>query len=424
MKKSTVSQFGTREILSIGVVLTLLIAGTFMQDQWLALSMHFMALAIGRVLNVSFEKLLMLSFGFPIFLDFGILLNFSPAILISCLLWLRPGFWRRLRGSNDAKVLAKWLACVLMIFWTYFAAVLLLRGEIGDWLPVAKLIVSGFVCLTVTIVVSEATGSGKRELLNFWILGASFLSLVTLVAYFSQLSGATWFSNGLVFAGSRASGTFTDPNLFALYLLISLGFTTANLLQRLTPQLGAAVLLISGMLALANSRSAILALVGMLTLGLVLLFGKWRLWFTWFITAGAIFTSLLGMNIVDSLARTTVSPQEGQILELSIPSTARTSIQGDVRFEFWGAAVEMFRAKPFFGAGLGQFTDVSQNAPMWKWGSYTPHNTFVTLLVEGGGPRSLFGRRGPSSANVQSQPDSEPPRGCGCRHARFCDHIY
>jgi O-antigen ligase len=382
--KSDRLPFGMRQLLSMGVVLALLLTATFRQDPWLALSVYLLALTIGRLLDVGFEKLLMLSFGFPSYLDFGVLLNFSPAILICCLLWCRPVFWRRLRASDDTRVLAKWLACVIVILWAYFAAVLLLRGEIGDWQPVAKIVVTGLICFTVAIVVSEAAGSGKRELLNVWILAASFLSLATLVAYVSQLSGATWFSNGLVFLGWRASGTFTDPNLFALYLLISLGFAITNLLQRLSPQLGAAVLLISIMLALANSRAASLALVGMLTIGLVLLLGKWRLWFTWLAIAGVVSISVLGTNIVDSLGPKSVSFQEVQILDLSVSTTARTSVQGDIRFEFWSAGVEMWRADPFFGAGLGQFSEVSRDAQMWKWGSGSLHNTFVTLLVEGG----------------------------------------
>jgi hypothetical protein len=259
---------------------------------------------------------------------------------------------------------------------------LLLTGKIGDWQSLAKLCLSSFVCLTIALVISKSSHSEKRDFINMWISGALFLGFLVWVAFLSNLISSSWFSNQVIFIGWRASGTFPDPNIFALYLLISIGLALSNILQGLSPALGAAVILLSSALALSNSRSAFLALGAMIVVGLALSFREWRLWFA---AAAAMASTIFatGIYLAGGLIRNFPS-SEVSVLGATVRTNTRLSVQGDVRFDFWRAALETSTTQSYFGAGFGQAEEVLRDSLFWTWNGGTPHNSFITLFLEAG----------------------------------------
>jgi len=194
-----------------------------------------------------------------------------------------------------------------------------------------------------------------------------------IYALFQLLSGFDWYQD------ARIEGTFTHPNIFAFYILTTIGTILC--------------LLASGNNLLTRKARKILGLY-LLPLIIVLVATKTRS--AW---AGCLFLFLVYGLVADKrvLVLTFILP----IFALAIPSV-NERIQGlltgthyvgwvqDVnayawREILWGKALTLIMQKPVFGYGLYSFPYYSPTFfPLETWRGVDAHNVYIQLLFETG----------------------------------------
>lgn len=181
----------------------------------------------------------------------------------------------------------------------------------------------------------------------------------------------------------RAYATFTYPNSFAAYLILTIPLTLAVVSKfgsRFTPAIGSQIFFTSIfgvtsiiMLGYTGSRSAVLALAlaGIAT----------------GITGAGILTSLVGKSRTRFWLSCSGITIVIFLLALSV-FHGRTFSSVDARFGYYRAAIEMFRSHPFLGVGLGEFFPFYMRLkPPGAEETRLAHNLFLHFLSQCG----LFG---------------------------------
>lgn len=273
--------------------------------------------------------------------------------------------------------------CILAYIAYMTLGLLYTKNVLSTLSTVAMWVVMLAVYLTLTTVLTDA------DRLDTAILGVTLMAgLVGLIGCLEymlhvmlgwnvsmQFWGAmdnivlAWFPIDLYplpLTGSRASSTFTNPNIFAEYLVMALPFAAyysfygkrrnAHLASRFS------LLLAAGGIAFSFSRSGYLAL---LAIALVFCIANIR----------------KIMLAVITFASMMLLMPEAVIARLFSINTGDTSI--NIRMDIWTWGVEFVKAHPLFGVGAGIENSWEL---LLKSGVDQPHmhNLVLQLLVEGG----------------------------------------
>jgi putative inorganic carbon (HCO3(-)) transporter len=220
--------------------------------------------------------------------------------------------------------------------------------------------------------------------LRFLLLGTSLAGL--LLAIFAAIS-VQWPVGKLSFISEQLYQKFSvlvsdtvHPNVLAGSLILLLPIPLAGLFfawgkmgrsERII--YSEAILVMSGVLALTQSRGAWIAL-GAVIFTLIILRWRWG----WLIFLPVIILTLAAINRL-GMAR---------ILEIAFSSGAISGWDG--RKEIWSRAVYMIQDFPFTGIGMGSFGEVAD--ALYPFFSYSPgailhaHNLFLQVAVDLGIP--------------------------------------
>jgi hypothetical protein len=173
------------------------------------------------------------------------------------------------------------------------------------------------------------------------------ISLLAISAFF------TGQPSDFVFE-SRVTGSFTDPNAFAVYeaMLVPVAATLAHS----APILG---ILVGGTIA-PLSRTGMVSLLVAMTL--TVLHSGWRR-YIWFLIFAAVAVVVLASGFSSNAAAKRVSAYEGTLSE---------------RHDLWSLAGKVGGEHPLFGIGRGNWEEVSGSRVI-------PHNTFLSFFSDIGG---------------------------------------
>ena len=203
----------------------------------------------------------------------------------------------------------------------------------------------------------EGLDSGIRRFVRAWVLTASAIAF---------LAGLQYFQSGYRF--ERVTGSFEDPNLFGLYLIMSLGLALwwggqNKSLVSFVPACAITLAVIA-----TASRGSLFALMALLVaLGLVVPARSMRSRATRGLVAGA---GLLGVYVFAD-----------RIPAFDRLPVGDLDIQGEVRYQLWALAIELWSDIPLTGIGLGQFA-ANVRYYLSVEVDLVTHNTIISFLVE------------------------------------------
>jgi putative inorganic carbon (hco3(-)) transporter len=207
----------------------------------------------------------------------------------------------------------------------------------------------------------------QRQLIIFLYVFTFCTCIVAVEGCFQYYQGVSYFgiepllqnyyADGVQLSQVRIKwlGPFSDPNDLALLFVIPIPFLLARFKQNKIVSLAAGALLILGIFY-TNSRGGVLSLIVAIVCYFILRYRN---------KTGLALGALLGVCLL------LIGPSRmGQV------SAEEGSAYG--RLEAWYAGFQMFKESPFFGVGMGMFTDFHE---------LTAHNSFVLVMAELG----LFG---------------------------------
>ncbi len=231
---------------------------------------------------------------------------------------------------------------------------------------------------------------------------ALVLGAVVAVAVLEALIG---LAQGTIFAldlpvsadrGVRVIGTFGQPNPYsgelnlALPLVLALAAWAREWRMRLVG-MGLGVV-IGGALALAQSRGALLGLVGAL---LVLAWLGWPRIRPWLAGCAALAATILGMLLAAGkltgaslLAHLGWRPLTDAALSTNITDANFSTVE---RLAHWAAALRMLAAHPLLGVGAGNYPVAYPHyqVPRWHLALGHAHNLYLNMAAEIGIPGAL-----------------------------------
>jgi putative inorganic carbon (HCO3(-)) transporter len=230
-------------------------------------------------------------------------------------------------------------------------------------------------------VVNWASTTGRVRLLVFAVISAGlFLAL-------SAPASVEWAAGKLAFIPATVYNRFIllvsdtiHPNVLAGNIVILLPFALALILfawrsltwlYRLAA--AAALLCITAVLFLTQSRGAWIALAAALIAMLLLRFRRGWVFLVLAAAIGAAAVNRLGMK---------------DILDMSTASGTVGTLEG--RLEIWSRAIDMIRDFPFTGIGMGAFEDLAHHMyPFFYYADQSvphTHNLFLQVAVDLGLP--------------------------------------
>jgi len=203
------------------------------------------------------------------------------------------------------------------------------------------------------------------RVLNYFV--AKLATSVILPDFFVNHLPNTQFVN----ISLRASSTFTNPLIFAYFLILVMPFSAYGLFHSTIKKIKLVsficLIMMIGGIASSYSRGPYLATV----LAVIILM---------FYSRGTAY-KLLGLSFGSLILLAMVSPGVFQRF-LTIGSTTDTSI--NLRYDIWRASLNTIKAHPFFGLGTGveNMRQVLEN----QYCIHQPHahNLFLEIFVEGG----------------------------------------
>lgn len=420
---------GNRKFWSVISVTALYIFAIYQSNPVWTLIFCVAALLAGKTLGLSLIELLVISVQFAMYIDFGLNVNFTPSLIILGIIVLNPSFWKEIISSKGMQFFAKWF----FIWFFSFLAILVfsiftngIQGELRNWLDVSKLVLG---CLFLLVTVKVVLTSSAPKLLNLvkvWVFTSTLIAFVGIAAYFAEMIHPTLYSQQFLYSSTRLKGTFEDPNLYAVSILISIGMTFV-----LTHISGrriflAPLVILSVALAMTNSRGALISLVLMGLVGLLLFLRRWTMWREWAfkisISSIAFFLTIPTVSQIQDLylnysaklfyilfvlqefftntsagatVSTTGNPEQDTApndpVNTADPNTpvisyaVRSDISGDVRFTLWITAIKMWIAHPFNGVGYGDYPrNTLEYSGGKNLGVLFTHNTYLSFLAETG----------------------------------------
>lgn len=368
-------------------VLSIFSAAAFIDSTPITIGLMLVVSMVALGSKVSVERLMVLAIGFPISVTWEITFSFNLAYFFAIAVFLQRAFWEPLKKIRPTKKTFV-MAILILSFFIANGAGLLLNNppeSLSGYLGLPKLLASVFLATSISYVFSKADKPMRRLLLATWVQGASFTATVTVSAYLAQsiLGGSPL--DRLIFLQWRAMGFFPDPNLFAFFLLVSAGFLAAIIIERSSFWTAMHALPIFTALGLANSRAALFGFVGAATVLLFVLLLRHRravLPALAYVASGTAVVAIV--NVISPHLQPSPETTSVKIGPISVESNLRSGVAGDARFSLWSEALRYFSENPVWGVGLGQ---IANQPPLTSESSSfigTPHNTYITLLVEVG----------------------------------------
>ncbi len=313
-------------------------------------------------------------------LDVMITLNvsFSDILMVLVMFWLITHQENR---EYLAIVLRRYYLIILyMLLFIYFCIVSMVNYVTNIFIDfpygisaILKLSVN-FIYVVVFLIFFEKY---KEELLllllRWWKIAAliiSFLCIGSVILYQMGIDNAYNLQG-------RAQATLNDPNLAALYLIISLSLITVlRILSGKKVIINLPVLIILLALTFTASRGGILSLVMSVAIVLFLSFLSARIkeLILFLGIASFVFFTILWIN------------QSTDVLNFALERLVNIGTEGDgtsYRLFLWKSAFDMWTKNPFIGVGIGQF--IPYSTEMYGNTFYNiPHNTYLSFLTETG----------------------------------------
>jgi hypothetical protein len=410
-----------KSFLNVPIVSILFIVATLQQSWQLTVFFSLLGVIYGLVKKLSQVQLLAISVQFSFYININQLVNVSPSFLVLLLILLNPKFWDKVKNfQKKSNFLIKFLIWFFIIA-TLVTISIIVNLNASSYSSVFEmmkfLFAAAYLPITLVLVVS-LSALEKKQLFGTWIV-SSFTTACFGILVFS----ITAFIPGNVFleflySESRLKGSFEDPNIYALSLIISIIFSLIYWKGMVTKFSIIYWITLSTALAMTNSRTGLIAfLVLAIALSLFTLFTRInrKQIFTWaFLSVFFLYSSLpafafvvdktklfsedlVSLSSQSTLSANTSSPRpeeynySNQSIEEEIDNSTlstyalRTETSGDVRFTIWSAAIDLWASNPTFGIGYGNFTDaLSSNDKHNDLGDFLVHNTFLSFLTESG----------------------------------------
>lgn len=400
-----------KKLIVPAILVGLLLGVRLFGESWMVTAGYLAVVGLGLLLRQSLNNLVIITLPFYNYVSvWGTpTLNFSPAFLVVLIALMSPQFWRVFRTSIQENRWAKWvLAWIGAFALTLFLSLIFNSTQVTvtNVLEVSKVMLGVLFAFWAFVEFFGMSARVRFEKIQVWATAATIIAAVGSSSYF--LRDITQFrAVGSYLYSYRLQGPFFDPNLFSVYLLVSMGLGIIGLMvmkSKIAPILVTAIL--TSAIALAASRAATFAVLAFVAVGITLaiISRKWRIrWAQIGVTIvivffaalpvlnmaltglGSVFTNSLGSSEISS-----VTPSEfpgaveaSSSATLTIPQRNLPSGDvHDVRFDLWLTGLDMWRTSPIFGVGYGEYLDRSVEFGSHK--GILAHNTFVTFIAETG----------------------------------------
>ncbi|GGA72905.1 hypothetical protein GCM10008025_15860 [Ornithinibacillus halotolerans] len=238
---------------------------------------------------------------------------------------------------------------------------------------IIKLFVNFIYVLVLLIFIEKYKDDVILLLFKWWRITAIIISVLCIISVILYRFGV---DNGLT-SGGRAQATLNDPNLAALYLIVSftiVAISSTFVQKKLIVNVAMVVVLIA--LVSTASRGGMVSIVFsvLIVLFLSLMMGRIKELFFLLIIGSIISFIILLIN------------SSSDFLSFAMERVARIGTEGDGtsdRILLWKSAYEMWMDNPFIGIGIGQFIPYSTEMYGYTFSSI-PHNTYLSFLSETG----------------------------------------
>ncbi|MGY0691502.1 O-antigen ligase family protein [Virgibacillus sp. FSP13] len=238
---------------------------------------------------------------------------------------------------------------------------------------ILKLSVNFMYVVILLIFIEKYRDEIVLFLFRWWKRAAFMIALLCMLSMILfQLGIDNWLS-----LQGRAQATLNDPNLAALYLIVSffvIALSSIYMQKRVIFNLP--MLLVFLALILTASRGGILSFG--LAIGMVLILslfaGRIKELVLFSCSAVLLFAILLWIN------------HSSEVLSFAMERVTSIGTEGDgtsYRLFLWESAVEMWQHNPFIGVGIGQFIPYSTEMFGFTFPNI-PHNTYLSFLAETG----------------------------------------
>lgn len=175
----------------------------------------------------------------------------------------------------------------------------------------------------------------------------------------------------------RSLGFFQDPNIYAGYLVVSMGLALTQRRRWGTVRICVVVALLVAGLVSTGSRG------GLITFSVVLV--ATLIWFSRRRVAMIFRVVLTVFGLGFSYLIVTAAPVISGLAPIRRISTSFAAADADPRLQLWKIAAQLFSAHPFAGIGGGQFPLYSGSVRILGKGvGYDTHNSFLKFFVEFG----------------------------------------
>ncbi|TFB18908.1 O-antigen ligase family protein [Filobacillus milosensis] len=333
-----------------------------------------------KAIDFGVIRLLVFFIPFMFYINLIVQLNVSLAdlFMMIVLLWF-------LIDHDNRKILAvvinKYhLILVYMLLLIYFCILSMLNYITNTTIDfpygvsaILKLSVN-FVYITIFLVYLEKyKGEILNTILKWWKYVAVIISLICIGSVFLYSNGNDY---GLTLDG-RAQGTFKDPNLAALYLIVSFTIIALlNLFSNKKTSISLSMVIVLIAILVTASRGGILGIsLGlMLVIFLSFIAGRVKELFLFLIMTVLCSTIILWID------------SSSDVLSFAFERVSGISVQEEgtsYRLFLWQSAIKVWEANPIIGAGIGQFSTYSHEMFGYTI-SHIPHNTYLSFLSETG----------------------------------------
>lgn len=304
--------------------------------------------------------------------------SISDVLIIFVLLWAIAN--KENRGII-ASVLAKYhLIIIYILLLIYFCLVSMINYFTNIFVDfpygvsaVLKLSVNFMYVFIFLVYIEKYKEKILLHVLRWWKYTAL---VVAIICIGSVLLYRVGIDNGLTLQG-RALATLNDPNLAALYLIVSLSFIALySILKQKKVTINLSMILVLVALFTTASRGGILSIVLSVMAAIFIVFMAGRMKELILFVSIAIIGCLI-VYWVNSYS---------SMISFAVERVTNIGSEGDgtsYRVFLWESAIEMWVRNPIIGVGIGQF--ISYSPEIFGYTFYNiPHNTYLTFLSETG----------------------------------------
>ena len=290
-------------------------------------------------------------------------LSVADALLpLVALVSLRPhSFW----GKPETSLLYGYAfitltALFLSLWWASLTSPVALSAGL---LTIFKLVVALIYLILLARLMTASLARGDDLFVKVWV-GVS--AAVAAAALMSSVLGVSVLSRQTAF---RNSGSFDDPNLFAIYLIISAG-VSLWLFERHGRGLPLLAMLINlAAIPTTGSRGGAVALVAAVLVAFV--------WMSW--KNKARFLAVAGVVVVVAWGR-------GLVADLLLNPNVQRIVSNEggldsARRDLWAFGLDLWSENLVLGVGPGQFQVLSSGLIDASRGNVV-HNTYLSVGVE------------------------------------------